>query len=59
MLCGTGNAIYASLFTKDAPTLKNANSPRDPYVNMFRVVNEDDIVPKVMKGFNARWHAME
>lgn len=44
-----GNVIYARNFGDFAPDLQSPQQEREqkPYVNMFRVVNVDDLVPKV------------
>ena len=40
-----GNQAYADTFTKNQPDPPDPQ--RKPYLNMFRVVNDKDIVPKV------------
>lgn len=40
-----GNQAYADTFTKNQPDV--ADTDRAPYANLFRVVNDHDIVPKV------------
>ena len=49
-LC-TGNAVYAAKFGNQKPDVDAnvAARARHPYVNMFRVVDVKDAVPKVSK----------
>ena len=48
-----GNQTFADKFSKFEPNAAYLQLPRarranKPYVNMFRVVNKDDVVPKVL-----------
>ncbi len=57
-----GNAVFAKKFSNFKPTDTYLGEPRPtrakkPYVNMFRVVNKNDVVPKVSQPCNAHLHA--